>query len=137
MTNRESVTVERVICARKMDRLRSIGDPTNRRDRALFAGLSESRQREVRELAASLYDGSRTIARCWKEALGSADVEDAALKRVESGHYRTGSGHCVDRTSWNTWHVKFGGEVVGEGSTLSEAKREVIADIAQRKAGLR
>ena len=47
------------------------GTPTNAKDRARFAALSADDQALVRETAARLYDGTRTVARSWAEALDS------------------------------------------------------------------
>jgi hypothetical protein len=44
-------------------------EPGNARDREAFAALSEAYQARVRELASYLYDGSRTVAACWRQAL--------------------------------------------------------------------
>lgn len=52
--------------------------PTNRRDRERFAGLSDAQRNAVATQAAHLYDGSRTLARCWTEALDAATQPDAA-----------------------------------------------------------
>jgi hypothetical protein len=43
--------------------------PGNRRDRERFAALTEWEQDVVRATAARLYDGTRTVARCWSLAL--------------------------------------------------------------------
>jgi hypothetical protein len=43
--------------------------PGNKRDRARFAALNSSTQIAVNQRARLLYDGSRTVARCWSEAL--------------------------------------------------------------------
>lgn len=45
------------------------GGPTNAKDRALFATLDEAEQRAAAANAAALYDGTRTVAACWKLAL--------------------------------------------------------------------
>lgn len=44
-------------------------EPTNAKGRALFAALSPEVQDRVRVRANELYDGTRTVAQCWKEAL--------------------------------------------------------------------
>jgi len=47
-------------------------EPTNAQDRARFATLTESAQVAVCERSAALYDGTRTVAACWKTALEEA-----------------------------------------------------------------
>lgn len=67
------------------------------------------------------------------------------LVRIRPGAYVADSGHNVDRHTRtylggytrSDWVVSLDGTVVGEGSTLAEARREIEADIAQRAAGLR
>jgi hypothetical protein len=46
-------------------------EPGNRNDRFNFKALPADRQAKVAAHAARLYDGTRTIARCWKEALNA------------------------------------------------------------------
>lgn len=48
------------------------GGPTNARDRATFATLSAADQDRIAARARELYDGSRTVAACWKQAIGEA-----------------------------------------------------------------
>ncbi len=43
--------------------------PTNAKARTTFATLSADRQAEVRAEVARLYDGTRTVAECWKIAM--------------------------------------------------------------------
>ena len=50
------------------------GTPGNRRDRARFDALTYWDRAIVCKIAGRLYDGSRTVARCWAEALDA--VED-------------------------------------------------------------
>jgi hypothetical protein len=45
------------------------GGPANKRDRARFAALPAADREAASALAASKYDGTRTVARCWAEAL--------------------------------------------------------------------
>lgn len=47
-------------------------EPTNKSDRARFASLTESVQAKVVERSAALYDGTHTVAACWKIALDEA-----------------------------------------------------------------
>jgi len=47
-------------------------EPTNAKGRALFATLSPEARDRVRARADELYDGTRTVAQCWKEALAEA-----------------------------------------------------------------
>lgn len=47
-------------------------EPTNKKDRARFASLTEAAQVEVSERSAALYDGTHTVAACWKLALDEA-----------------------------------------------------------------
>jgi hypothetical protein len=54
------------------------GGPGNKRDRARFAALTDDRKAAVSRQAETLYDGSRTVARCWVEAL-DAEQRGVAL----------------------------------------------------------
>ena len=45
------------------------GGPGNIRDRARFEALSQTDRRWTSDRAAQYYNGSRTIAWCWKRAL--------------------------------------------------------------------
>jgi hypothetical protein len=71
------------IAAEPANALDAIGDgPGNKRDRERFAALADDDARvAIRVRAAALYDGSRTVARCWKDALDEqhaiADAERA------------------------------------------------------------
>ena len=47
--------------------------PGNARDRARFDALTPDQQEVVRANAADLYDGTRTVARCWTEALEATE----------------------------------------------------------------
>lgn len=44
-------------------------EPGNKKDRERFARLLPTQRTMVRLTAEKLYDGTRTVARCWKEAL--------------------------------------------------------------------
>lgn len=44
-------------------------EPTNRKDRAVFAAMTPEQQDDVRATSALLYDGTRTVAACWHAAL--------------------------------------------------------------------
>jgi hypothetical protein len=48
--------------------------PGNRKDRARYEALTEWDQAVVRAIRVRLYDGSRTIARCWKDALDAVEA---------------------------------------------------------------
>lgn len=48
-------------------------EPGNRKDRARYDALDGAAKIVVEERAFRLYDGSRTVARCWKEAMDSLD----------------------------------------------------------------
>lgn len=47
--------------------------PGNKSDRERFAALTEWDQQATRKLVDRLYDGTRTVARCWKEALEAVE----------------------------------------------------------------
>ena len=44
-------------------------EPCNRRDRGRYAVLSSAQRKQVAAHATELYDGTRTLTRCWTEAL--------------------------------------------------------------------
>jgi hypothetical protein len=48
----------------------------NKRDRARLAALNDADQRIASYTAEKLYDGTRTVARCWSLALDALDVLD-------------------------------------------------------------
>lgn len=48
--------------------------PTNKKDIARFERLSPQQKREVMARASELYDGTRTVARCWKIALANIEA---------------------------------------------------------------
>lgn len=48
--------------------------PGNKKDRARMAALSWAQQASVQQLAASLYDGTRTVASCYKQALAQVEA---------------------------------------------------------------
>lgn len=50
-------------------------DPTNKRDRERFAALSPWGQDVARSVVGRMYDGTRTVAQCWKLALDAAETE--------------------------------------------------------------
>lgn len=50
------------------------GTPGNKRDRERFASITPWAQTRVRKMAGRLYDGTRTVARCWALAL-DAEIE--------------------------------------------------------------
>ena len=47
----------------------STADPTRRADRERFSRMSAYKQAEIRQRVGDLYDGTMTLARCWREAL--------------------------------------------------------------------
>lgn len=47
-------------------------EPTNKSDRARFAALTDAARIVVTERSAALYDGTHTVAACWKLALDEA-----------------------------------------------------------------
>lgn len=49
------------------------GGPGNKRDRARLAALNDADQQVANYTAEKLYDGTRTVARCWKLALDEQD----------------------------------------------------------------
>jgi hypothetical protein len=49
------------------------GGPGNKRDRERFANLDPTLQVLAGEIAFRLYDGTRTVARCWSLALDEAE----------------------------------------------------------------
>lgn len=49
--------------------------PGNKRDRARYAALDESQRATAHEHSWSLYDGTRTISRCWTEALDAIEAQ--------------------------------------------------------------
>jgi hypothetical protein len=51
------------------------GGPGNKRDRQRYARLTPGRQTAASRLAGQLYDGSRTVARCWTEALTAIEAK--------------------------------------------------------------
>lgn len=48
--------------------------PGNKRDRARFDALPEWEQDVARGVAGRLYDGTRTLAACWKLALEAVET---------------------------------------------------------------
>jgi hypothetical protein len=45
------------------------GGPTNKKARAQWAKMTTAQRRKAARKAQELYDGTRTVARCWNEAL--------------------------------------------------------------------
>lgn len=45
------------------------GGPTNKHDRKLFAEFTPEVQERIAARVDALYDGTRTVARCWRTAL--------------------------------------------------------------------
>lgn len=56
---------------------RFTGLPGNRRDRERFAELNPWAQDRVCRIAFKLYDGTRTVARCWTLALEAVEEDGA------------------------------------------------------------
>jgi hypothetical protein len=50
------------------------GGPTNQRDRDRFANFDAERQQTAADIAFRLYDGTRTVATCWKLALAQVEA---------------------------------------------------------------
>lgn len=69
------------------------GGPTNTKDRAIFADLSPAEQVRIAERAEALYDGSRTVAACWKQAL--SEREGGKVMERESYRFPSDIGHGV------------------------------------------
>ena len=44
-------------------------EPTNKEWRKAYYALTTAARVRVKELAAQLYDGTRTVAACWREAI--------------------------------------------------------------------
>lgn len=57
-------------------------EPGNRSDRDRFAALDETAQAAVMRWSAELYDGTRTVARCWRDALDAAEAAAALDEQV-------------------------------------------------------
>jgi hypothetical protein len=53
-------------------------EPGNKTDRTRFRSLTQKEQEGVAKRAWLLYDGTRTIARCWKEALNGGYVQQVS-----------------------------------------------------------
>lgn len=51
----------------------NVGFPGNKKDRARWSQIPEEHKQTVGEHAENLYDGSRTVARAWSEALDHYD----------------------------------------------------------------
>lgn len=87
-------------------RLAAIGEtPGNKRDRARFDAYPAAAQRRIRNAAAALYgtDESRTVARCWIEALDAAPAPPPPPEPVECefllddrGLFRVHRAGCPD-----------------------------------------
>lgn len=45
-------------------------EPTNSKDRKRYALLPGEARQRVANRSADLYDGTRTVSECWKQALG-------------------------------------------------------------------
>lgn len=43
--------------------------PTNNKARNIFNELDEPTQQRIRDRVTQLYDGTRTLAACWKQAM--------------------------------------------------------------------
>ncbi|MEV4972011.1 hypothetical protein [Streptomyces scopuliridis] len=67
--------------------------PCNRRDRERFSQLTASQRDAVATHAATLYNGTRTITRCWTEALDEAPEPTAADVLAEIRR-ELDEGHC-------------------------------------------
>jgi|HubBroStandDraft_6_1064221.scaffolds.fasta_scaffold94053_3 hypothetical protein len=85
------------------ERLAAIGEtPGNARDRKRFAELRAAAQTSVRAAAAKLYDGERTVARCWAEALDAAPESakrtpvDVEFLLDRHGNFRVHRAGCAD-----------------------------------------
>ena len=68
--------------------------PCNRRDRERFAKLGSAQRDAVARHAARLYDGSRTLTRCWTEALDTAPEPALDAADVLTAIRRELDGHC-------------------------------------------
>lgn len=56
------------------------GGPTREADRRYFATLTEADRNRIARAAAALYDGSRTVGACWKEAMLQHHLSEEATR---------------------------------------------------------